>query len=114
MNRDKWGHYAPYRKWYSSSLWKNLRLRVLSRDPICKICNRAPSVIADHIKDHKGIWALFVDILNIQGLCKKCHDEKTGLTSHAGQSPEDKLPKATIVGDAVLDAALASYECQKS
>lgn len=73
----------PWSLWYRRLPWTNrdgsfgIRRNVLQRDPICKICNRAPSTVADHIKPHKGVWALFVSMANLQGLCKMCHDEKT-------------------------------------
>lgn len=66
-----------YDKWYHRAHWYRLRGMVLARDPICKMCNRNPSTIADHILPHKGIWELFSDLLNLQGLCKGCHDIKT-------------------------------------
>lgn len=107
--RDKYGH-NPYHGWYNTRMWRRLREMVLHRDPICKKCNRRASTVADHIKDHKGNWALFTALWNLQGLCKPCHDEKTATTSHPGNTPEDKKPKATAVGDAALDAALKAYE----
>lgn len=52
--------------------WEKLRRYVLQRDPICKVCDDALSVIADHIipgDDHRPE--------NLQGICKRCHDAKT-------------------------------------
>ena len=68
---------APRCKWYSRRHWYNLRTLTLARDPICKRCNRSPSAIADHIIPHKGVWELFSDLLNLQGLCSACHSLKT-------------------------------------
>jgi len=71
----------PWRAWYGRWPWRGpggLHELALSRDPICKICNREPSTIADHIIPHRGDWALFTDLDgNIQGVCKACHDRKT-------------------------------------
>ncbi len=73
----------PWSLWYRRLPWTNrdgsfgIRRNVLQRDPICKICIRTPSTVADHIIPHKGVWTLFVDMNNLQGLCKPCHDEKT-------------------------------------
>lgn len=106
---DRWGHNKPWRQLYNCKRWKDLREVILHRDPVCKKCGRRASTVADHIKDHKGNIELFYAMWNLQGLCKPCHDEKTGLTSHEGQSPDSKLPKATAVGDAALDAALRAY-----
>lgn len=53
--------------------WEALRRYVLARDPICKVCDVAPSTDADHIINnddhHPG---------NLQGLCHPCHMSKTG------------------------------------
>jgi hypothetical protein len=43
------------------------------------ICHRRASTVADHIKSHKGVWALFCDLLNLQGLCAECHSRKTAM-----------------------------------
>lgn len=67
-----------YDKWYRRAVWtKGLRVLVLARDPICRMCNRAASTIADHIVPHKGNWTLFCDMANLQGLCENCHSLKT-------------------------------------
>lgn len=66
-----------WHKWYSRAVWRNLRIMMLSRDPICKMCNRNASTIVDHIKPHRGTWALFCDPTNLQGLCEACHNVKT-------------------------------------
>jgi len=59
-------------------MWKNLRKLVLARDPICAICQRNASTVADHIIPHKGSWTLFSDLNNnLQGICDECHSRKT-------------------------------------
>jgi 5-methylcytosine-specific restriction enzyme A len=93
-----------YEKWYNRAHWRRLRTLVLARDPICAICNRNASTIADHIKPHKGIWELFSDLLNLQGLCKQCHDRKTaaedgGLgNAPRGPSIQSDTHEAAITG----------------
>lgn len=74
----------PWRALYNTKRWKDLRLLILRRDPICTKCNRNPSTVADHIHDHKGDLQLFYDVNNLHGLCKPCHDEKTGSTFGQG------------------------------
>ncbi len=64
-------------KWYHRKCWYNIRKLVLARDPVCRMCNRNPSVIVDHVLPHKGSWSLFLDLKNLQGLCKEDHDKKT-------------------------------------
>lgn len=80
----------PWRKWYHTAHWKRLRTLVLARDPICKRCNRYASTIADHIRAHKGVWQMFVDMTNLQGLCASCHSIKTAQEDGGfGISPKD-------------------------
>jgi 5-methylcytosine-specific restriction endonuclease McrA len=107
---DRWRHNQPWRRLYNCKNWRNLRTRVLARDPICKICNRNAANVADHIKDHKGDPALFYSLENLQGLCAPCHDQKTGETANPKTNEESREPFSTIVGDAALDAALARYK----
>lgn len=108
----------PWRRWYHTAHWKNLRTLVLARDPICKECNRNPSTVADHIKPHKGVWSLFVDMNNLAGKCKPCHDKKTATEDGGfGSEPKNentpapigepgKLFTTTSVGKNALDRAL--------
>lgn len=98
---EQWG------KLYGRQLWRGphgLRRVVLARDPVCKICHRNPSTVADHIVPHRGVWALFCDLLNLQGLCAECHSRKTaaedGGFSHPIRhtSKDNSGPKATGAG----------------
>ncbi len=77
-DHDRWRAQQPYRQLYASPAWKRLHDFILARDPICKVCDRAPSKVADHIRDHKGNNNLFFDRNNLRGVCKPCHDSKTG------------------------------------
>ena len=60
-----------------------VRAAILRRDPICRACGVSPSTIADHIvnvaKARREGWpdALIDGEHNGQGLCERCHDEKT-------------------------------------
>lgn len=70
----------PFQKWYDRQCWRGphgIRRVVLARDPICMICHRNASTIADHIIPHKGVWELFISLTNLMGVCKPCHDIKT-------------------------------------
>lgn len=74
----------PIRKLYQTPTWRATRLVVLSRDPTCKMCGTATSTIADHIISARayvaanaGELTYFFDEINLQGLCKSCHDAKT-------------------------------------
>jgi 5-methylcytosine-specific restriction protein A len=35
--------------------------------------------VVDHIQPHRGEWSRFVDVSNLQSLCKFHHDRKTAL-----------------------------------
>jgi hypothetical protein len=69
--------------WENRAFWrKHLRVFILQRDPICKICGRSASEIVDHIVPFitpEGIvsWALFSDVTNLRGLCVPCHSTVT-------------------------------------
>ena len=58
--------------------WRRLRAIILARDPICRICNQAPSTEVDHIEpkapDQDAADATEDEL---QGTCKPCHSTKT-------------------------------------
>ncbi len=58
--------------------WRRLRLLVLSRDPICRTCQRAPSTDVDHITPKRRGGEDTME--NLQELCGSCHASKTALT----------------------------------
>jgi len=94
----------PYQHLYDRARWRrHLQPAILRRDPICKVCNHNPSTIADHITDHRGDETLFFDPANLRGICKPCHDFKTGST-HGGQrknpGPGDK---PYLIGGCICD-----------
>lgn len=77
-----------YRRWYSLDIWtKDLRPTQLLLEPFCRECarryppgdprHRTPATDVDHVEDHKGDWAKFVDRNNLQSLCHSCHSRKT-------------------------------------
>lgn len=72
----------PWHALYNSRGWRKItQPHVLARDPICVICNRRASKVADHIRDHNGSSRLFFDLNNLQGACVECHNSKTAQTS---------------------------------
>jgi len=97
----------PWQAWYDRQIWRGphgLRRVVLARDPVCVMCERRASTVADHVKAHKGVWALFCDLDNLQGICDECHSLKTakedggfGNAQFAGKHPETRV--ATVTGD---------------
>ena len=76
---------AQARSWrwmYGTDIWRDdLRPMQLIREPFCRICaqhgHRVRATDVDHIVDHRGDWALFIDRDNLQSLCHSCHSRKT-------------------------------------
>lgn len=48
---------------------------ILNRDPICMVCQQAPSTAVDHITP-KARGGDDADT-NLQGICSRCHQTKT-------------------------------------
>lgn len=75
--------------------WKKLRKIVLARDPICKICDKAPSTEVDHIVPRPpDQHAADVTEEELQGLCKPCHSSKT----RAENAPKSKQRRKSNEG----------------
>lgn len=72
--------------------WPEVRRRVLRRDPVCMLCEREPSTVADHKVNRASTdrdWSkirLMDHVALCQGLCKGCHDRKTARESAAGKA----------------------------
>jgi 5-methylcytosine-specific restriction protein A len=69
---------------YNSRTWRKLRKFVLDKNPLCVNCERNGIISVAKVGDHivpinKGGERLKES--NIQGLCKKCHDSKSGRES---------------------------------
>ena len=62
--------------------WQKASRAWLHAHPLCAECQRSgrytKAEVVDHIVPHRGDRTLFWDPSNLQSLCKKCHDEKTG------------------------------------
>src|SRR5882762_6982914 len=90
-------HHREWRTLYDKARWRHpltgLRACILRRDPICKQCGRNPSTIADHKIDHRGNEVLFWNANNLRGICKECHDVKTGL-EHPNRARKSGPPSA--------------------
>ena len=62
--------------------WRFMRQLYLRKHPLCMECLKRerlrPATVVDHIVPHRGDERLFWNEDNWQGLCKSCHDRKTG------------------------------------
>ncbi|WP_299734677.1 HNH endonuclease [uncultured Roseobacter sp.] len=83
-----------WRRWYKTSEWQKLRLRVLKRDGyICQatgvaLVGKYPapnSPVADHKVPHRGDRKLFFDENNVQAVSKAYHDSEKQRLEHAGR-----------------------------
>jgi 5-methylcytosine-specific restriction protein A len=67
-----------YTHLYKKIAWERLRSVVLSEEPFCRYCKAEgklmPADVVDHIIPHKGDMALFMDMDNLQAVCKNHHD----------------------------------------
>lgn len=76
------------RRWhrlYSLPQWtEDLRPTQLLREPWCEECakrgRRTRAMDVDHVRDHKGDLAVFLDRSNLRSLCHRCHSQKTART----------------------------------
>ena len=80
--KDRRSAEAQAWRWmYGTDVWKRLREDQLLREPFCRECARRGvrryATDVDHIRDHKGDWALFTDPGNLESLCHSCHSRKT-------------------------------------
>ena len=62
--------------------WQKFRKEYLKKNPFCVVClNKGKLIqakVIDHIVPHKGNERLFWDENNMQTLCIRCHNKKTG------------------------------------
>ncbi|ODT50274.1 MAG: endonuclease [Devosia sp. 63-57] len=75
---------APWRAWYRTKRWRDLRIAVFARDGFkCQrtgqlVIGKHPapdSPVANHKRPHRGDPALFWDMNNIETVAKSVHDK---------------------------------------
>lgn len=73
----KWkgDHRTTKQKGYCGATWSRLRAQTLRKHPVCVVCRERVSVVADHIVPKKRGGK--DEAANLQGLCLRCHGEKT-------------------------------------
>lgn len=79
---------------YSGAAWSQARRIVLRRDPICVLCGRAFSTIADHWPvSRKDLLAQGVRDPDaphrLRGLCASCHGKETAREQPGGWNRRD-------------------------
>ena len=58
--------------------WSKVSARIRREEPVCQICNDAPSEDVDHIIEFQGIDdPLRMDRNNLRAVCRACHNKKT-------------------------------------
>ena len=76
---------------YNTTRWKRLRLSKLTKDPLCRYCERmgrvTPANTVDHVTPHKGDESLMWDWDNLMSLCKSCHDGAAQMKDNHGFVP---------------------------
>jgi len=74
---------APWRAWYRTKRWRDLRIAVFARDAFrCQrtgqlVMGKYPapgSPVANHKRPHRGDPVLFWDMSNIETVAKSVHD----------------------------------------
>ena len=78
------GRKNPNKKFYQSMPWRRLRATKIDQQPLCEECERKNIVTVANMVDHivpinKGGEPL--DISNLQSLCNRCHNQKSGRES---------------------------------
>lgn len=71
---------SPHKEMYGHR-WRKIAAAHLSKEPLCRHCDRRGIVReashVDHIVPHHGDHRLFHDAENLQSLCASCHGRKT-------------------------------------
>lgn len=83
----------PWRKWYNTKRWYQLRWLVLVRDEFtCQMCGLTEKdssrLVCDHVVPHNGDEDMFWNG-DLRTLCKPCHD--------GAKQREDKMARRFVV-----------------
>ena len=80
---------------------------VIRRDPVCVLCQRTYSTVADHIRPFRSgatpqeQWSLFTDLTNLRAVCSPCHD-KLGEKSFATSDGQRQSGRRSLTGGIVV------------
>lgn len=67
-------------KLYDSAAWKRARASHLQSEPLCRSCRKAGRLVEAQVVDHiipVRDGGAELDDINLQSLCKSCHNSKT-------------------------------------
>jgi|TARA_Y100001938_G_scaffold130211_1_gene185979 5-methylcytosine-specific restriction endonuclease McrA len=71
---------------YNTNKWKRLRNYYITKEPLCEVCKRFNKIIeakvVDHIKRVRTNPELALAENNLQSLCHRCHNIKSGYEGH--------------------------------
>lgn len=83
---------AAFHKWYKTARWQAIRKQQLQAHPLCerhlKRNQVVPATVVHHRLPHKGDWALFSSVANLESLCKPCHDSEAQSEERTGYSKQ--------------------------
>ncbi len=90
MEKPFQGRTNPNRDIYSSHQWRKLSEAIRSKEPLCRECKkqgvRTAAKVVDHIIPINQGGAAY-DESNLQPLCSKCHQSKSGSERHSKPDP---------------------------
>ena len=68
---------------YRLPAWRALSALVRQEEPVCRLCGRRPSQVADHVVERRDGGT--DDRGNLQGACWPCHSAKTARRTRRGR-----------------------------
>lgn len=81
--------YRDFSAFYNARAWRKVGKAYLEAHPFCVDCEAEGIVAKANVTDHKqGLGFLLdnnldpYDLKELQGLCSKCHNKKSGKESH--------------------------------
>lgn len=78
----------PWVAWYKTPVWKKIRQKQLSLEPLCRFCRKMGVITeantVDHIEPHKGDVNKFFSG-PFQSLCKQCHSSAKQRLEKSGE-----------------------------
>ncbi len=67
----------PWRAWYGTKQWREIRAAQLAAEPYCRRCKGAGlltrATVCDHVQPHRGNWERLI-AGPFQSLCATCHN----------------------------------------